>query len=147
MYRIRSKKIFFDNRRIWDFFFLTEWLTDSLIDKLDGWLIYLWHWIPPTEILTLCINTAVDFTSLKSGFFFQWNSLLSKTTWVFYFPRNAFKIACIGLHIDTNVHFHRHIFRGEFVKPVDFSRNSRHFAHFWELNFQIYQKLKIAFKK
>ena len=46
-----AKKYFFDNRRIWEFFFWLSdcWLTDSLIDKLDGWLIYLRHWIPLTD--------------------------------------------------------------------------------------------------
>ena len=52
---------------------LTEGRTDWLIDKLASWLIYLWHWILPTD--DLCseyfIYVTLSAFLIESDDFFQ----------------------------------------------------------------------------
>ena len=89
---------------------LTDWGVDWLADWLTGWLTDIslalnssYRWV------FLCIKNAVSFTFSKSWFFSLKFTFIQKTTLVFNYPRNAFKRPCRNLHIDTTVHFHRHI--------------------------------------
>ena len=83
---------------------------------------------------------------IESDEFFHWNSLFSKTIWVFNYQCIAFKRSCRGLHIDINVHFNRQILRGKTVKFVHFLRVSRKIDYIWELKLQISPNYKNIYK-
>ena len=55
----------------------------------------------------------------------QYFADISSTNRVLENLRSASKQARIGLHIDTNDHFHRQIFGGDILMLVDFLRISR----------------------
>ena len=89
---------------------------------MAGWYTFGIEFLLPM-ILTLSINNAVGFTSLKSWFFFTKINFYPKLLEHYNYPRHAFKRACKALHIDTNVHFHRYQFRGEHCKICWFFAN------------------------
>ena len=115
---------------------ITGWLSDiSLELNSSYWWFLLWVLITGWALL-------VWF----HGFFKQ-NSLFSKTTLVFNYPRSAFKRTCRGLPIDTNFHFHRHILRGDNCKNCWFFAKISKSCSFLEIKLQDISELTTSIWK